>query len=47
MNLGSMKFPELVDNMFIVVLGRFSTDLSTVNYGRILGGMLQTEKVVR
>ena len=41
-----MKFPELIDTMFIVVLGRFFT-VSTVNYGRILGGMLQTDKLVR
>lgn len=42
-----MKFPELVGTMFTVVLGRFFTDLSTVSYGRSLGGMLQTEKLVR
>ena len=42
-----MTLPELVDTMFIVVLGRFFTDLSTVNYGRVLGGMLQTDKLVR
>lgn len=42
-----MKFPELVGTMFIVVLGRFFTDLSTVSYGSSLGGMLQTEKLVR
>lgn len=38
---------ELVGTVFPVVLGRFFTDLSTVSYGRSLGGMLQTEKLVR
>lgn len=37
-HLGRMKFPELAGTMFVVVLGRFFTGLSTMNYGRSLGG---------
>lgn len=36
--LGKNEVPELAGTMFVLVLGRFFTGLSTMNYGRSLGG---------